>query len=45
MLQRKHAKEIDMLQAKQVKEKYGEGERSATEGIQYHRDDQAVAAN
>ena len=45
MLQGKHAQEIDMLQAKQIEEKYGEGERSTPEGIQYHRDDQAVAAD
>ena len=34
-----------MLQAKQVEEKSGEGKRSASEGIQYHRDDQAAAVD
>ena len=34
-----------MLQAKQIEEKYGEGERSPPEGIQYHRDDQAAAVD
>ena len=34
-----------MLQAKPIEEKSGEGEGSAPQGIQYHRDDQAPAAN
>ena len=34
-----------MLQAKPIEEKSGEGEGSAPQGIQYHRDNQAPAAD